>query len=125
MNKIACFDVTSGVPFSFPSWTGGEVVDLGVSGARRFLSMPEDVFAQVPAQDPSIDFRLASADEIAAAKVSSARVQMINDGVVAKIRSKYTVDAEFQALRTQDAEYLSFVEAAVAEGKEAKASLGF
>lgn len=124
MNVIVCFAVISEVSFAFTSWIGGAIEDLGDFNGRKYLSMPLDVFEQVPDQDPAIDFRVATADEKEALKACP-RYKLINNEVVAKIRSKYSIDDELKAIRTADPEYNAFVAEAVVEGKTKKVALGW
>jgi hypothetical protein len=58
-------------------------------------------------------------------KEVSPHYQLINKRVVDKIRSKYSINDEFQALRTGDEAFDEYVAECVEWGKSEKAKIGF
>ncbi len=58
-------------------------------------------------------------------KEISPHYQLINQRVVDKIRSKYSINDEFQALRTGDEAFDEYVAECVEWGKSEKAKIGF
>lgn len=58
-------------------------------------------------------------------KEISPHYQLINTRVVDKIRSKYSINDEFQALRTGDEAFDEYVAECVEWGKSEKAKIGF
>lgn len=72
---------------------------------------------------PSANIFEASQDEILAARSKSEAAKQIDGATATKIRSKYSLAKELQALRTNDPEYRAFVDQVVAEHNAAKDAL--
>lgn len=105
-------------------WKGPAIESLGEIDGRVYLSVPKESMSSVVAAEGA-DWRKASKDEIAALTAISPVIRQIDQDTAATIRSRYPVEEEFKALRTGDADYKAFCDAAVATGRAKKTLLGF
>lgn len=124
MNKIVCYNVNE-KQLNLPGWNGGPIEDLGICQGRQFLSVPEDVLPQVPAQATELDYREATPDEVAALKKVSPAYLGLNNEVSTRIRERYSIAGEFRALRTDDQDYKVYVSEVLEAVNLKKQALGF
>ena len=94
---------------------------IGLDG-YTYISIPEEVLpAYVPQPDEvGIEVLEDPDTELLATLRKHGECVTISGEIRRKIREKYSVDREFEALRTDDFEYKQFVEDLLAEGKEKK-----
>ncbi len=105
-------------------WEGPAIEDLGEVDGRRYVSVAEESLASLKLAE-GLSFRQATVEEVAVLKRHSPVIRQIDLETAATIRTRYAIEDEFKAIRTEDADYLSFVETTVVQGKARKAALGF
>ena len=91
-------------------------------GVYTYISIPEEVLPAYIPQPVEVGIELLEEpdSELLAELRKHGECAMISSQIRGKIREKYSVDREFEALRTDDFEYKQFVEGLLAEGKEKK-----
>lgn len=102
--------------------------ELATVDGITYVCVPDGV--QLPDQPQEIDPQPArlTPELLAAIKAASPHVQLINERVLMRVRSRYTAEQELKLLR-QDAgperdAYVEWAEACAAWGREQKAALG-
>lgn len=86
-----------------------------------YLSIPEETIDSYIPQDARVDIQLVEPDpELLAELRKHGECAQISNEIARKIREKYPINREFEALRTNDHEYNQFVEELLAEGKQKK-----
>lgn len=116
------FKIVEGLSIQINGWEGTEpVLHVGDAGEWRYYSMPGNVDYTV---DPVLEMQ--AVDVVAERSVikSLYAYKEINEGVQKVIRERYSVEDELKALRTADAEYVAFIDGAIAEGTAKKQALG-
>lgn len=105
-------------------WEGPAIEDLGEVDGHCYVSVAEESLLSLKLAE-GLSFRQATAEEIAVLKQHSPVIRQIDLETAASIRARYSIEEEFKAIRTEDADYLRFVETTVAQGRARKAALGF
>ncbi|MHA1540015.1 MAG: hypothetical protein ACTSXQ_06040 [Alphaproteobacteria bacterium] len=109
---------------AFPETSGDErIIDLGIIEGDRYLSATDQII--FPEAFEALDLTTEEGSVLKEKIRSKSPVCLTIDAeIVRKIRKKYTLNDELKALRIGNAEYNSFVEEIVAEGKQQKDDLG-
>lgn len=95
---------------------------LGEAVSGEFVYKTDDLSAvQAFNQDAAIE--VADAGKVQELRKTVILAKDIDRQTATKIRSKYSVDAELGAIRTNDSEYKSFIESVLAEHNAAKDAL--
>jgi hypothetical protein len=106
----------------------GTLTELAEINGEYYVHAPED--AEIPAQATEIEWQsVAMNEELHDAIIAnSPRVRMINEEVVSRIRSRYSVNDEIKCLRlapsVETQAWNDWTEACRAWGHEQKAALG-
>jgi hypothetical protein len=93
----------------------------GLSG-YTFISIPEEVLPAYVPQADEVDIQVIEIpdSELLAELRKHGECAMVSSETRRKIRERYSIDREFEALRTDDFDYNQFVEDILDEGKEKK-----
>lgn len=108
------------------SYSGsGSVYTLGVFDGYMYLSVPEETLDSYIPQPAQVDMsQVTLTSELSAVLYKHAGPCVRLDKRTRRaIREKYSVDEEFKALRTNDAEYYEFVDSIVSKHKQQKLSI--
>jgi hypothetical protein len=120
--KLFKFKIVPGLSIQINGWEGTDpVLHCGDAGEWRYYSMPDAVDYTI---DPVLELQEVDVVAEKATIKTLFAYKDINEAVKATIRAKYEVEDELKAIRTSDAEYIAFVDAAIAEGTAKKQALG-
>ena len=118
----------NGTTLRFINTDDNEATQLATVDGVSYVHVPDSV--TMPDQPIEIGWRQVSPDEalMKAIRAASPNARVINAGVVAKIRSRYSLDDEIKLLRTRPSaefdEWNMFVEECRAWGDAEKAKIG-
>ncbi len=126
-SKVFSLIAANAAALVYPVMTGlATILHLGVVDGRHFIAVP--VGLELPEQPASLDLReedISSGPLREALKKTSVDYRVMTDAIQARIRERYSVGDELQAIRTGDEAYQAFVEGVLREFAPQKAHLGF
>lgn len=102
------------------------IFHLGVVDGRHYIAVPPGL--ELPEQPAALDLKeedISHGEIRETLKKVSGDYRVMTEAIQARIRSRYSVSDELQAIRTGDAEYQAFVESVLQEFAPQKAMLGF